>query len=40
MLEIHSANGQINKLGQDQILENQDVLPGFSTPVRAIFEGL
>jgi len=40
MLEIHSANGQITKLKQGQVLEDHDALPGFSTPVSAIFEGL
>lgn len=40
VIEIHSANGQITKLAQDQILEGHDALPGFSTPVSAIFKGL
>jgi Uma2 family endonuclease len=40
MLEVHSANGQITKVEQEQILEEHDALPGFSTPVSAIFKGL
>jgi Uma2 family endonuclease len=40
VIEIHSANGQITKLAQDRILEDHDALPGFSTPVSAIFKGL
>jgi len=40
LVEIHSASGQVTKFKQDQILEDPDVLPGFSTPVGAIFEGL
>jgi Uma2 family endonuclease len=40
VIEIHSANGQITKLEQDQVLEENDALPGFSTPVSAIFMGL
>jgi Uma2 family endonuclease len=40
MIEIYNANGQMRTLEQDQILEDRDVLPGFSVPVSAIFEGL
>jgi Uma2 family endonuclease len=40
VIDLHSANGQITKLEQDQILEDHDALPGFSTPVNAIFKGL
>jgi Uma2 family endonuclease len=40
LVEIHRANGQTTKFKQDQILEDPGVLPGFSTPVSAIFEGL
>jgi|ERR1700728_552542 Uma2 family endonuclease len=40
VIDLHSANGQITKLEQDQILEDNDALPGFSTPVNAIFKGL
>jgi Uma2 family endonuclease len=39
-LEIRGANGQATTLEQDRILEDHDALPGFSTPVSAIFEGL
>jgi Uma2 family endonuclease len=39
-IEIHSPNGQIKKVEQDEILEDHDALPGFSTPVSAIFKGL
>src|ERR1039457_1412142 len=37
---IHRASGLVTKLHGNQILEDPDVLPGFSTPVSAIFEGL
>ena len=40
VIEIHNANGQIRKLEQNQILEDHDALPGFTTPVSAIFKGL
>jgi Uma2 family endonuclease len=40
VIEIHSANGQIIKLEQDQVLEDHDALPGFSTSLSAIFKGL
>jgi Uma2 family endonuclease len=39
LVEVHSANRQVTILDQDQVLEGHDVLPGFSTPVSAIFEG-
>jgi hypothetical protein len=37
---IHRASGLVAKLHGNQILEDPDVLPGFGTPVSAIFEGL
>ena len=40
VIEIHSPNGQIKKVAQDQVLEDNDALPGFSTPLSAIFKGL
>ena len=40
IVEIHSATGQIRELERDQVLEDHDAVPGFSTPVSAIFEGL
>ena len=40
VIDLHSANGQITQVEQDQILEDHDALPGFSTPVSAIFKGL
>jgi Uma2 family endonuclease len=40
VIDLHSANGQITKLEQDQVLEDNDALPGFSTSVSAIFKGL
>jgi Uma2 family endonuclease len=39
-LDIHGANRQVITLEQDQVLEDHDALPGFSTPISAIFEGL
>ena len=39
-IQINHANGRIDTLEQDQILQDPDALPGFSTPVSAIFEGL
>jgi Uma2 family endonuclease len=39
-IQINHPNGHIDTLEQDQILEDPDTLPGFSTPVSAIFEGL
>jgi Uma2 family endonuclease len=40
LIGVHRAIDQVTILGQDQILEDLSVLPGFSTPVNAIFEGL
>jgi len=40
MLDIHSPDGRITQVEEDQILEDHDALPGFSTPVSAIFKGL
>jgi Uma2 family endonuclease len=40
LLEIHSANGQVAILEHDQVLEERNALPGFSTPVSEMFEGL
>ena len=40
MIEVHRAIDHVTILEQDQILEDHDALPGFSTPVSAIFEGL
>jgi Uma2 family endonuclease len=40
IVQINHPNGRIDTLEQDQNLEDPDVLPGFSTPVSAIFEGL
>jgi Uma2 family endonuclease len=37
---IHRSSGLVAKLAAKQMLEDPDVLPGFSTPVSAIFEGL
>lgn len=39
-VQINHSNGRIDTLEQDQILEDPDALPRFSTPVSAIFEGL
>ena len=39
-IQINHSNGHIDTLEQDQILEDPDALPGLSTPVSAIFEGL
>jgi len=39
-VQISHPNGHAETLKQDQILEDPDALPGFSTPVSAIFEGL
>jgi hypothetical protein len=39
-VQINHPNGHSETLEQDQILEDPDALPGFSTPVSAIFEGL
>jgi Uma2 family endonuclease len=40
IVQINHPNGHAETLEQDQILEDSDSLPGFSTPVSAIFEGL
>ncbi len=40
VIEIHSANGQIGKCEQDQVLEDDDALPGFSVRVAEVFAGL
>jgi Uma2 family endonuclease len=40
IVQINHPNGRIDTLEQDQILEDPDALPGFSTHVSAIFEGL
>jgi Uma2 family endonuclease len=40
LMEVHRAIDQVTILEQDHVLEGQDVLQGFSTPVSAIFEGL
>ena len=40
LVEIHSATGAVAIFEQDQLLEERDALPGFSTPVAAILEGL
>jgi Uma2 family endonuclease len=40
IVQINHPNGHSETLEQDQILEDPDALPGFSTPVSAIFEGL
>lgn len=39
-VQINRPNGHSETLEQDQVLEDPDALPGFSTPVSAIFEGL
>jgi Uma2 family endonuclease len=39
VIHVFDANGQFRKSNQSQILEDP-VLPGFSTPVSAIFEGI
>jgi Uma2 family endonuclease len=39
-IHVSHPNGRTDTLKQDQILEDPDALPGFSTPVSAIFEGL
>ena len=40
MIEVHRAIDHVTILEQDQILEDHDASPGFSTPISAIFEGL
>ena len=39
VIHVFDANGQFRKFNHSQILEDP-VLPGFSTPVSAIFEGI
>jgi Uma2 family endonuclease len=39
-IQINHPNGRADTLEQDRILEDPDTLPGFSTLVGAIFEGL
>jgi Uma2 family endonuclease len=39
-VRIFDVNGGSTRFGQDQTLEDSSVLPGFSTPVSAIFEGI
>lgn len=40
MVQVYGAGGAITVLEEGQVLQDQDVLPGFSTPISAIFEGL
>jgi Uma2 family endonuclease len=40
VVRIFSADGRSQKFEQSQTLEDPTVLPGFKTPVSAIFEGL
>lgn len=40
ILRIYDASGRSTKFEQNQTLEDPNVLPGFSTPVSAIFEGV
>ena len=40
IIQVNSANGRAMTLEPDRVLEGLDVLPGFSTPVSAVFEGL
>jgi len=40
VVRIFDAAGQSRKFEQNQALEDPTVLPGFSTPVSAIFEGI
>jgi Uma2 family endonuclease len=37
---MHGASGLATKLHGNQILDDADVLPGFSAPISAIFGGL
>jgi Uma2 family endonuclease len=39
-IQIYNTSAQITILDESQMLEDHDVLTGFSTPVSAIFEGL
>jgi Uma2 family endonuclease len=40
IVRIFDASGLSRKFDHDQMLEDPTVLPGFSTPVSAIFEGI
>ncbi len=40
IVRIYDASGRSTKFEQNQTLEDPNVLPGFSTPVSAIFEGV
>jgi Uma2 family endonuclease len=40
VVRLFDASGQSRKFQQDQTLEDPIALPGFSTPVSAIFEGI
>jgi len=40
VVRIYEASGLSRKFDQDQTLEDPTVLPGFSSPVSAIFEGI
>jgi len=40
LIEVHSANGQIRNVEQDQILEDPGALPGFTVPMEEVFAGL
>jgi Uma2 family endonuclease len=40
IVQVNHPNGRTDTFEQDQILEDPDALPAFSTPVSAIFEGL
>jgi len=40
VVRIYDASGRSTKFEQNQTLEDPNVLPGFSTPVSAVFEGL
>jgi Uma2 family endonuclease len=39
-LWVHRPDGTARRLGPGEILEAPDVLPGFSSPVEAFFEGI
>lgn len=39
-VHIHQANGSCRVLTEADMLDNVDVLPGFTCPVAAIFEGI
>jgi len=40
LVEVYSANNHVAIFEGADVLEDRDALPGFSTPVSAIFEGL